>query len=176
MNKQRKFTRGDVRESDGSIFQGYRVRDGRVCEDWASPAAVARANAKRTERSHSLRRPADWKCTLKSGDPMPDAPEYAHMRANTKVFWNYNRNGRLGGSVYEIWVTPERLQELRDIQCGKLRPNTFRARDRKPNRTTNHMLEQFRIEHAQLVTNQQLLRDAKTLVANAMRNGLISKR
>lgn len=47
---------------------------------------------------------------------------------------------------------------------------------REPKPNTNHVLAKYKVNDPDLVTNQQLLQEAKSLVAKAMQSGLISKK
>ena len=154
-----KYKRGDKR-ADGFLFVGYRFRDGKMRESWASPASYEKAlKARKPPQSESIRRPMDWPSKFKMGDKRPkDYPQ------DGKVFYGYKRNGI---ACYEVWVTQERLLELKNPYRG-----APRARDYVP--TKARTLVPKRDFITELITNKQIREQAKALVANAMKRGLIS--
>lgn len=166
----RKYKSGDVRE-DGYIFQSYRLRDGRWQEDWISPQRLAAKRARRNSIQHNFPRPKDWSGNLKRGDKRPNTPEYSNLQ-DGKIFHRYHRNG---SATYEIWLCPTKYNELVNAEKGRpvMKPKDYRAWEKKPN--TNHILSQYKVNDPELITNKQLLNDARALVANAMKQGLIRK-
>jgi hypothetical protein len=58
----------------------------------------------------------------------------------------------------------------------RLNKTKFNNGYREPKPNTNHVLAQYKVNDPDLVTNQQLLQEAKSLVAKAMQSGLISKK
>lgn len=155
-----KYKKNDIRE-DGFIFVGYRFRDGKMNETWESPEANKRRYLKKINpNTRSIRRPFDWPSKLRMGDTRPEGYPQDGM-----LFYGYKRNGIV---CYEVWVTPERLAELRNPPKSSLRAKDYHAKQSATVLGRPKFIDE-------LITNKQIREQAKGLVAYALKNGLMSK-
>lgn len=178
LNWPRTLRKGDSRPKDdvqdGRVFLGYQLRReiSSVYERWIKPESLQKERRKRFSIQHNFVRPKDWRFTLRKGQERPNTKEYANLQ-DGKVFHSYKRNGL---ATYEVWLSPERFEELEAKTSNKpaMRQKEYRAHEKQP--SALHLLIGLKYPHPQIIAKKQLLIEAKDLVAKAIQQGLITKK